>query len=112
MLETMPYYAQNQLYFLCPLPAVPFVSLKPGPKCQLNLADIVARLGGLHAATGRPVVLLMAPRLERAEGEAEESPYHFTWDPAGVAALQERTERISSFRKAATDENYEVYLIR
>ena len=111
MLESIPYYIHNQLYFLCPIPQTGFISFKPGAKCQLNLKDVLTRVGGLHASTGLPVVLLMAPELKDTGGEADAYFYHFTWNAASIAALHERAELLSSFRNASSDENYEAYLV-
>lgn len=110
MLESIPYYIHNKFYFLCPIPQAPFISFKPAAKCQLNLNDVLTRVRGLHASTGVPVVLLMAPELKDTGGEADAYFYHFTWNTASIAALHERAELLSSFRNASSDENYEAYL--
>jgi len=112
MLESVPYYAANDMTFLCGHQTLKYTDLSPRPRCELNLKDVVIAVQGAASGSRRPVILLIADSLETERGTVRSAYSSLSWDPQGLKLLRGSAEHLASFRTSSSDENYDIYLFR
>jgi hypothetical protein len=84
-------------------------------RLTLSLDDILDNARRLHQETSRPILILLAARLERslpARTFSEGYDWKLTSTPAQVRAFQASTERIAGFAPSLSDESFDVYLLK
>jgi hypothetical protein len=112
MLEPLPYYTGNPLYFLRQQRFGTVVRLSNQARRFLTLDDVLADADRLHRQTGRPVVFLSHLQLEPDTNVRHKMMFdYFTVvTPASAKRFLASTRLIARLRPSGMDENYDVYV--
>lgn len=112
MLEPLPYYADNPIWFLRQQRFGNVVRLANNARHELSLTDVLADAQRLHERTGRPVVFLSHLKLQdrRVKKEAVMFRDVTIQRPDEVRRFWASTRLIARLRPSASDEDYDVYL--
>lgn len=115
--EALSYYADNAIYLsrerrYGPTP----IFSKAAAKRTMTIASVLATARALHAATRRPVVIVLATQLRHGMAPALVSRgYDYgnlaLW-PRDVEDFLASTDRIARFPFATSDEWYDVYVLK
>jgi hypothetical protein len=113
VLETLPYYVDNRLWFLRQQRFGKIVRLSKDARQELSLDDILADADRLHRQTGRPVVFLS--QLSIKSGQELRGNVMYDDDtfgsPDSVSRFLSSTRLVGSLRPSwASGENYDVYV--
>jgi hypothetical protein len=113
VLETLPYYVDNRLWFLRQQRFGKIVRLSKDARQELSLDDILADADRLHRQTGRPVVFLS--QLPIKSGQELRGNVMYDDDtfgsPDSVSRFLSSTRLVGSLRPSwASGENYDVYV--
>lgn len=112
MLEPLPYYANNPLWFVRQQRFGKVVRLANNARHELTLRDILADAESLHRQTGRPIVFLS--HLELQTRQVIEHRVMFNdatiLRPEDVKRFRSSTRLIASLRPSESDEDYDVYV--
>ncbi|MEG3123595.1 hypothetical protein [Sphingomonas sp. GB1N7] len=115
ILESMPYYTTNRLYFVR---SARFGTISPINKSTIktiSLGDMTTTMRQLHARYGVPVVAVLQYRLDQAAPAVVIDQGYigsFAITPEQVRAFRAATTRIASFGPTISDESYDVYVMR
>ena len=112
MLEPLPRYVPNQLYFLHEQRLGRVVKFTLHARLSVSLGDMVAAAGALREQTGQPVLMLMTQEPDpAAPAHTYRSGYHWVFEttPEQVREFLAVTHRVARFGPAVTDETYTVY---
>ena len=110
--ETLPYYLPNELYFPREKKYGKIFSFTSASKRQFSLTELRQSAEEVSAERKNPVLIIVGHSLE-SPGE-----FHLMYDLEFSATAEElvqfrsRTDKLASFRSAASDENYELYRLR
>jgi hypothetical protein len=112
MLEALPYYTNNPLYFLRQQRFGNVVRLSNDARRVLTLDDILADADRLHRQTGRPIIFLSHIALRRDINVREKVMYDYytVVTPASAERFLASTRLIARLHPSGMDENYDVYL--
>ena len=113
MLEPLPYYVDNPLWFLRQQRFGKVVSLSENARRRLSLDDILSDADRLHRATGRPVVFLSQPELQEDHDLQQIAMFddETISSREGVNHFLSSTRLIARFRTPnASNEDYDVYV--
>lgn len=115
ILEALPYYTRNPIYFVREhrFGGTPIFS--DAARSTMSIGSILSTARTLHASTHRPIVVVLAERLETnmAAGVRDRGYYGpLRIDPNEVREFLAATVRIARFAPAATDESYDVYVLQ
>ena len=112
MLEAIPYYADNPLYFLRQQRFGRVVVLTNKAKKLITLDDVLADADRLHRQTGRPVIFLSHLPVEPNSSYRRKLMYNYQTivTPDSAKRLLASTRLIARLRPSGMDENYDVYL--
>lgn len=112
MLETLPYYADNPLYFMRQQRFGKVAQLSSNARRLLSLDDVLADADRLHRATGRPIVFMSHLSLPPAGARRVNMMYHddTLLDPSSAARFLGSTRLVARLRGAGTDEDYDLYV--
>ena len=117
LLEPMPYYLSNPLYFSREQSFGKFVqSSKTQP--VLTLGEVLQVARSLHSQAGKPVIILLGEPVESLDTLASIRVYrelhnwNFVVTPEDRRAFLEATQLIERFPHAQTDESFDVYLLK
>lgn len=112
MLEPLPYYANNPLYFLRQQRFGNVVRLSNDARRLLTLDDVLADADRLHRRTGRPIVFLSHLDLARDTNVRRKMMYDYytVVTPESAKRFLASTRLIARLRPSGMDENYDVYL--
>ena len=112
MLEPLPYYADNPIWFLRQQRFGTVVRLSNNARHEIGLADILTDAQRLNKQTGRPIVILSHLKLQdkRVEKHAVMFRDATVLRPAEVRQFWQSTRLIAKLRRAASDEVYDVYV--
>jgi len=114
LLESLRYYVSNPTYLVREQRYGSFVS--PGlSRSQLTLDDVLANARRLHAATNKPVVILLAYPLDPfVSGRVyrDSRNWEFLVTPEQERVFIGATQLLESFPAAVTDEHFDVYLLK
>ena len=111
MLETMPYYVNNDLWFARERRFGQVTHLTNHSRVVLSLDDLVADARQLHRRTGRPVLFITHLRLAPVYSDKWEMFQDTTYiTPANVKRFHSSMRLIAKLRPARTDEDFDVYL--
>jgi hypothetical protein len=117
LIESVAYYAENEIYLPREARFSKTVSWTTDSKVDLSMAELLATARRLRDSTGKPVLIVMGHLqldfLHPAEGQYEYS-YNkvFSWDARSGADFSRSTVLVADFHAALEDENYLVYLLR
>lgn len=116
LVEPLSYYVSNPTYLLREQRYGNVVTFTRNARLTLNLDDILRDARDLVGSTGRPVVILMAERLEAsapARIVREGYNWHLSTTPEQVLAFLDSTRRVARFEPVCcSDESYDVYVLR
>lgn len=114
ILEPLPYYAGNPIWLIREGRIGNVTRFTRDARIHLDLDTMIAEAEARRAATGRPVVIVMQPRLDpgmppaiRREGYGGS----FAMPADQIDRFLARTRRLARFGPAASDESYDVYLL-
>lgn len=114
MLETLPYYADNPLYFMRQQRFGKVAQLSRNARRLLTLDDVLADADRLHRTTGRPIVFMSHLSLPPAGAGTRRvnMMYHddTLLDPSSASRFLSSTRLVARLRGAGTDEDYDLYV--
>ncbi|HZC37488.1 MAG TPA: hypothetical protein VE221_02305 [Sphingomicrobium sp.] len=113
VLEALPYYVDNPLWFLRQQRFGKVVRLSENARRNLSLDDILADAERLHRQTGRPVVFLSVPSIEAGKELRARVMYDDVTfgDRDGVNRFLSSTRLVASLRPSwGNGEDYDVYV--
>lgn len=112
MLEPLPYYAGNPLYFLRQQRFGTVVRLSNQARKLLTLDDVLADAARLHRQTGRPIVFLSHMKLQADTNVRQKMmfDYYTVVTPVDAKRFLTSTRLIARLRPSGMDENYDVYV--
>jgi hypothetical protein len=112
MLEALPYYASNPLWFLRTHSFGRVAPLSRSGRRELSLDDVLADADRLHRSSRRPVVFLSHLELQDLRPERRLMMYDLATSttPESVRRFRQGTRLIARLRPAVTDEAYDVYV--
>jgi hypothetical protein len=114
ILESLPYYMPNRLYFLRDRRYGRFVLYARAGLTRLTLGDILARARTVRTETGHPVIILLQAELDpSAPPKVIEDPLigELAIAPDDVRAFLRETRLLQRFRPASSDESFDAYLL-
>lgn len=113
LMETMPYYADNPVYFPRQREFDYRAYFDRKTRQQtMTLAELMSIVDSVGCATRRPVLLSVGYRsFHFADQGSMEGPYgvSFTWSPPEKAEFATRTRPLPWFPGSTSDENYRTY---
>ena len=112
MLEPLPYYADNPLWFLREEQFGHLFLAARADRREMSLDAVLADMQRLHRLTGRPILFLSQVDLAGAGPKRVNSMYR-EWTiltPDRVNRFRSETRLIARLRPAITDEAYDVYV--
>ena len=117
LMETMPYYVDNPIYFPRQREFDFRAYFHRGTKRQqlMTLSELVSVADSVGCATRRPVLISIGYRsFHFTEQGRMRGPYGvvFTWEPAERIEFARRTRPLRWFPGATSDENYRTYELR
>jgi hypothetical protein len=112
MLEPLPYYVDNPLWFMRQRTFGRVVRLTRDARKTLSLDDVLADAERLHRQTGRPVVFLSHLDFNTGQHGRQATMYDDVTEvtPDAVHRLQSSMRLVARLRPAGTDEDYDVYV--
>lgn len=112
MLESLPYYADNPLWFLRQQHFGKVAQLTNNARRVLTLDDILADADRLHRQTGRPVVFMSHLELTPTSKLRQAMMYNDETmvTPDSAQRFLSSTRRIARLRPSGMDENYDLYV--
>lgn len=114
MLEPLPYYVSNPIYFVREHRFGRTPIFSDAARSPMSIKSILSAGRGLHERTHRPVVIVLAERLEANSPVAVRDRGYYgplRIDPNEVREFLASTVRIARFAPAVTDESYDVYVL-
>ena len=112
LVESVPYYLDNPVYLIRERRFGSIAKFTRTAQLHLTLDDILAAARGMAAETGKPVLILLAERLD-ASAPARVRKEGYNWElattPEQVLAFQGATCLLASFGPARSDESFDVY---
>jgi hypothetical protein len=114
MLEALPYYVSNPIYLAREHRFGNTVIFSHAAISTISIKSILSTARTLHARSHRPVVIVLAERLDAnmPAGKQDRGYYGpLRIDPANVREFLASTVRIARFAPAVTDESYDVYVL-
>lgn len=111
MLEPLPYYVDNPLWFLREQRFGIVVKLTHRARKHISLDDILADARRLNSATGRPVVFLFhLPLSDRQESDFVMFDDTTAISPETYQRFRAATGFVARLRPSTSDESYDVYV--
>lgn len=112
MLEAIPYYADNPLYFLRQQRFGRVVQLSNNARKLLTLDDVLADADHLYRRTGRPIIFLSHMPIQPNTNYRRKMMYNYQTavTPDAARRFLSSTRLIARLRPSGMDENYDVYL--
>jgi hypothetical protein len=114
LVESLPYYLPNRTYLIREQRFGKTVIFTQKARLRISLNDILVTACGLRSKLGKPVVILMAQRLDPS-APPQRFREAYNWDltttPEQVRTFLASTRLIKRFAPAITDESFDVYLL-
>jgi hypothetical protein len=112
MLEPLPYYVENRLWFVREASFDHFLHDTRTDRREISLDTVLSDADRLHRQTGKPVVVLWHLPLQEFRVEGRRSLYSDTTllTPESVRRFRASTRLVARLRPAITDEEYDVYV--
>lgn len=114
-LESLPYYAENRLYYPRERRYGTTVSWTRAEAAHLSLGQLLAAARSVEAHSGRPALIALGawdPTSEASADKRGDYGQTFSWTASEREEFLRETERVADFQAATTDENYRVYALR
>lgn len=114
LLESLPYYASNRVYIPREGKWGNHVMFTRANRETLSLGELLNVARRIRYHERKPVLIALGHfDLDMAGGEIAYS-YNkmFSWSSAELADFKNGTVKVTEFKSAETDENYEIYLLR
>ncbi len=114
MVEAVPYYANNEIYLPREGKYKKFTEFTTRQKLQYSLGDLLSAAQQVKIHTGKTVLLVLGHKLW-PEGPFYIEMTHgrsFVYTKASLDDLYAKTTRVTEFRGASSDENYDVFLLK
>jgi hypothetical protein len=115
LLESLPYYAANRIYFPREHRFGTTVSWTTKASARLSLGELLAAARDVKGRYDMPVLIVLG-HLDMGESRTGEKAYSynkiFTWNAAESADFAASTTRVAEFMAAHGSENYLVYALR
>jgi hypothetical protein len=115
LLESLPYYAANRIYFPREHRFGTTVSWTTNASARLSLGELLAAARDVKGRYDLPVLIVLG-HLELDASPTGEKAYSynkiFTWNPSELADFAASTTRVAEFLAAHGSENYLVYALR
>lgn len=115
LLESLPYYTSNRIYFPREQRFGTAVSWTTEPRDRLSLAELLSAARDIQARHGGPVLIVLG-HFEMSNGTTGEKRYSynkvFSWTTDAVRDLAESTVALAEFSRSYPDERYRVYALR
>jgi hypothetical protein len=111
--EPLSYYVPNRTYLMREQRFGNVVHITRKAQLRLSLDDILADVCNLRLRTGKPVMILLAARLDPslpAQVYRDGPDWVLVTTPEQVRAFQASTRFIKRFAPALSDESFDVYL--
>ncbi len=115
LMDALPYYADNRVYYPRESRFGTYVSWTLNSRTDLSLAELIAQAKELNQESGLPVVIVLGFSTETlASAEQLDFSYNktFTWSAADLVELTDVAIQVVDFREAYGDENYTLYLLK
>jgi hypothetical protein len=115
LLEPIHYYLPNSMYFVRERRYGEYVRFTRKARLELTLGDVLDDARAIRISTGRPVVILLAWRLEErdpARVYRESFVWTFSAPSDQIARFRDATTLLAQFPKATSNESYDVYLLK
>ena len=112
LVETVPYFLGNDTYLIRERRFGNVVRFTRTAQLHVTLDDVLATARRIAAETRRPVLILLAQRLDAsapARLHREGYNWEFATTPEQVRAFQGATRLLARFGPAQTDESFDVY---
>jgi len=114
-IESLPYYAQNLIYFARERRFGRTVTWSSRSQAYLSLGQLVSQAQELKARYRRPVLVVLGHPgfLRQKSGEARLFyKKRFTWSAREYEVAERSWEKVADFWAAYSDENYSVYAVK
>jgi hypothetical protein len=115
LIESLPYYASNQIYLPREQRFSKTVSWTTDAAAALSMSDLLSTANGIHEQYDQPVLIVLGHR-RMDEGRSREISFSynktFAWTHWDFRELHQTTELIAEFNAAANDEKYKVYMLK
>jgi hypothetical protein len=114
MVEPLSYYIPNRTYLMREHRYGNVVIFTRKARMTLNLDEILANAQDIRRKTGKPVVILMAVKLDPAlpaQSIKEGIGWELVTTPEQTRHFLASTKLIKNFEPAASDESYDVYVL-
>ena len=115
LLESLPYYAQNQIYFTRENRFGTTVSWTTSAAPELSLKNLLTESQVLKSEYGRPVLIVLGHfGLDETISGSIDYSYNkvFSWTKADFDNFNQSTTLVAKFTSAMTDEIYLVYKLK
>lgn len=114
-LESLPYYADHQIYLARERRFGNTASWSSANVARLSLGELVAQAQQLKAQYRRPVLIVLGHPGFLAEPAGEARMFYkkrFTWSAREREDVERSLVRVAEFWTAFSDENYSVYTVK
>jgi hypothetical protein len=114
LLESLPYYTRNRIYFAREHRVGTTVSFTTEARYRLSLGELLSVARDMKAS-GQPVLIVLGhSEVEKDNSGEKKYSYNrvFSWDTNESANFFESTALVRDFKSAYSDENYRVYSIK
>lgn len=115
LLESLPYYAQNQIYFTRENRFGTTVSWTTSAAPELSLKNLLTESQVLKSEYGRPILIVLGHfGLDETINGSIDYSYNkvFSWTKADFDNFNQSTRLVAKFTSAMTDEIYLVYELK
>ncbi len=113
--ESLPYYAQNKIYFPREHHFGTTVSFTTEANARLSLGKLLSIARDIKTRYGKPVLIVLADwDIDQNSAGKINYSYNkvFSWDSAAQKDFLASTQFVIAFSSAYSDENYRVYALR
>jgi hypothetical protein len=115
LLESLAYYAKNEIYLAREDRFGTSVSLTTDAACCLSLGELLAVARSIKSRSGQSVLIVLGHG-EVGKYQSGETNFSynkvFSWDTSECVDFKKSTTFVREFGAAYTDENYKVYSVR
>ena len=115
LVEALPYYVNNPLYFARGRRFGQWTSFTREFKQNLSLGELLNTAEQMHASTGKPVLILLQADAVKPGGSGRQINSYgrvFVWNAQESTRLASETQPVAHFTGAMTDEIYDVYEVK
>jgi len=115
LLESLPYYAQNKIFFRRENRFGTTVAWTTEAETNLSLQELLVTAQILKTQYDQPVLIVLGhSNVDKTNDEIRNYSYNkiFTWTKEEFTDFDSKTILIANFDQAISDENYKVYEVR